>query len=189
MATQEERDGLIAELCALTGTTNQELAASLLTSNNWDLDSAASLWFESQEQGPDEDDTPMESEPSAPPPPPVSGSSSGGRTLGGEPAAETSSSASSQQVAYKPTAKGPRTLKDLQGSSAGGHGHSHDDDSDDEGPQQDFFAGGEKSGLAVQNPDAGGNLPPGRNQQARDVVNSILDQARRWVLAAPATYL
>ena len=44
-----------------------------------------------------------------------------------------------------------------------------DDDSDED---QDFFAGGEKSGLAVQNP---GSSNP------RDQINSILDRARRYV--------
>lgn len=60
-----------------------------------------------------------------------------------------------------------RTLRDLQGDSHGGHGHDDDDDDD-----QDFFAGGEKSGLAVQNP--GNNNP-------RDQIESMLDRARRYV--------
>jgi UBX domain-containing protein 1 len=60
-----------------------------------------------------------------------------------------------------------RTLRDLQGDSHAEHGHDDDDDED-----QDFFAGGEKSGLAVQNP---GN--------PRDEIESILDRARRWVVS------
>jgi UBX domain-containing protein 1 len=49
-----------------------------------------------------------------------------------------------------------------QGGGAGGDS----DDSDD----QDFFAGGEKSGLAVQNPG---------NGNAQDQINTLLDRARR----------
>jgi len=73
---------------------------------------------------------------------------------------------------------GLRTLKDLQsgGGSAGGHGHAHsegDDDGDDDDENQDFFAGGEKSGLAVQNPNAA---------NPRDQINNILKRARQYVV-------
>ena len=57
--------------------------------------------------------------------------------------------------AKQPPKKKFATLGDLSGSgpsSHAGHGQEEDgDDSDDE--NQDLFAGGEKSGLAVQNPD------------------------------------
>ena len=55
----------------------------------------------------------------------------------------------------QPPKKKFATLGDLGGgapSSHAGHGHDSDDDEDDE-EHQDLFAGGEKSGLAVQNPD------------------------------------
>ena len=48
------------------------------------------------------------------------------------------------------------TLGDLggaAGSSHAGHAHDDDDDDDDFDSDQDLFAGGEKSGLAVHNPD------------------------------------
>jgi UBX domain-containing protein 1 len=68
---------------------------------------------------------------------------------------------------------GARTLRDLQ-SSGGGHGHAHDDDDDDDDhaddENQDFFAGGEKSGLAVQNPN---------QSNPRDQINNILKRARQ----------
>jgi UBX domain-containing protein 1 len=61
-------------------------------------------------------------------------------------------------------------------SPAAGHGHAHDDDddSDDEDydPREqprDLFAGGEKSGLAVQDP---------KRNDPRKVVNDILKKAR-----------
>ena len=64
--------------------------------------------------------------------------------------------APSASAASKPKKKFA-TLGDLQSSSSGHGGHSHpnDDDDDDFEPDEDpnLFAGGEKSGLAVQNPD------------------------------------
>lgn len=52
------------------------------------------------------------------------------------------------------------TLGDLKGSAGPSHtGHGHDDDDDDEDyePEDDentnLYTGGEKSGLAVENPD------------------------------------
>lgn len=46
-------------------------------------------------------------------------------------------------------------------------GHGHDDEDDDDDESQDFFAGGEKSALAVQNPD--------------EMRRKILDRARKYV--------
>lgn len=114
----------------------------------------------------------MEDEPMAAAPAAATG---GGRTLNGAPAPASASTASSSQRASssrQPQRTGPRTIKDLQGgSSHGGHGHAHgDDDDDDDEKDQDFFAGGEKSGLAVQNPS---------NANPRDHINRILERARQ----------
>lgn len=67
-------------------------------------------------------------------------------------------------------------------SLGGGGGHDHDDDDDDEeeddmadrrGPR-DLFAGGEKSGLAVQD--------PGRNPaDPQNVIKDILAKAKAYV--------
>lgn len=62
------------------------------------------------------------------------------------------------------------TLGDLGGGGTGGHaGHGHDNDSDDtdDDSKQDLYAGGEKSGLAVENPD--------------DIKKKILERARKYV--------
>jgi UBX domain-containing protein 1 len=64
----------------------------------------------------------------------------------------------------RPPQRGPRTLRDLQNDGGSSHGHAHDD-SDDES-DQDYYAGGEKSGLAVQG-------------DPQEQINSILDRARR----------
>lgn len=95
----------------------------------------------------------------------------GGQTLGGnslpQPIPTVSDmppapSSSSKQQPKKKFA----TLGDLSGGvpSHAGHGHDSDEDEDDE-PKQDLFAGGEKSGLAVQNPD--------------DLKRKILERARK----------
>lgn len=82
----------------------------------------------------------------------------GGQPLGaGGPSGQTlgDSSASSATGRPQQSSSGARgrsskkfaTLGDFA-SSGGGHSSDEDDN-----PNQDFFAGGEKSGLAVQNPD------------------------------------
>lgn len=81
----------------------------------------------------------------------------GGRTLGGSSAPQpipTTSSApapSSSRNKQAPQKKFA-TLGDLGGGAHAGHGHD-DDDSSDYDEKQDLFAGGEKSALAVQNPE------------------------------------
>lgn len=60
-------------------------------------------------------------------------------------------------MSKQPPKKKFATLGDLGGpgsSAPMGRGRGLDDDDDDDhDDDQDFFAGGEKSGLAVQNPD------------------------------------
>lgn len=97
----------------------------------------------------------------------------GGRTLSGAYVPPDSSSASAQPASGRrqPPQRGMRTLRDLQGGGGQGHGHDHDDDDDDdEDRNHDFFTGGEKSGLAVQNPGA---------DNPQDHINNILRRARQ----------
>jgi UBX domain-containing protein 1 len=107
----------------------------------------------------------------------------GPRTLDGRPAPASIPAAGSSSSSAPPKKKGGfATLDSLNqaGPSGGhaGHGHAHDDDdSSDEDFQpgeepRDLFAGGEKSGLAVQD--------PARNDP-RKVVNDILKKARAYV--------
>ncbi|KAK6352624.1 hypothetical protein TWF730_009443 [Orbilia blumenaviensis] len=67
------------------------------------------------------------------------------------------------------------TLGDIGRSSAPGQGSAPGDDSDEEGGQ-DMFAGGEKSGLAVENPNRPG-------QRGLDSVRNILKQAQEGTRA------
>ncbi len=83
-----------------------------------------------------------------------------GRTLGSDSAPQPIPTTSSMPPpppsgSKQPPKKAFATLGDLSGGSAGGHaGHGHDDaDEDEDDENHDLFTGGEKSGLAVQNPD------------------------------------
>ena len=76
-----------------------------------------------------------------------------------DPAHTSSGGLSSSQPKRAGQGKKFATLGDLGASQA--PAEDHDDDDED----QDFFAGGEKSGLAVQNPD--------------DLKRKILEKARR----------
>ncbi|KAL5117433.1 protein phosphatase regulator [Pleosporales sp. CAS-2024a] len=170
------------------------MAERYLNASNGDLTLAASLYFdEHQEQDQDQGraadgDMAGDEQPTSPRQPPVPG---GARRLDGTyvdaPAGAASSSSSSSSAAARASSSrqapqqrgvaGLRTLKDLQSSGGGGgHGHAHgdgghssDEDAHDD-ENQDFFTGGEKSGLAVQNPNAA---------NPRDQINNILKRARQ----------
>jgi hypothetical protein len=65
------------------------------------------------------------------------------------------------------------TLNDINPTTSAEHGADDEDGSDN-----DYFAGGEKSGLAVHgNPH--GNPPPARG--ANELLQGLFDRARRWV--------
>ncbi|KAJ4314304.1 protein phosphatase regulator [Neodidymelliopsis sp. IMI 364377] len=183
------RDDQIAQLAGLTGVTPSEasrspwnrIAERYLDAANGDLQVAAELFYEQSAEQEQQSDTDMagddDTNPTSSAPQQVPG---GGRTLGGAyvPPTEASSSSSQQPASQRQAPQqrgvaGLRTLKDLQ---SGGGGHAHDDgdrDSDDDAQDdenQDFFAGGEKSGLAVQNPN---------QANPRDHINNILKRARQ----------
>lgn len=95
----------------------------------------------------------------------------GPRTLDGRPAPQaiptTSSSSSSKRP---PKKKGLATLSSI----TGGHAHDHDDDNDEndgDDLHRDTYAGGEKSGLAVQDPN--------QRSDPRRMINDLLAKAKR----------
>lgn len=124
-----------------------------MDANHWDVDAAVTEYFADQEEDLLED---MEA--------------SGGRRLGSDDPSEQSSGArslgqgapagSQSSQGRSGAAKKFATLRDL--SSGGGGRESGNDDDEN----QDFFAGGEKSGLAVQNPD--------------DIKQKILEKAKLY---------
>ncbi|PGH04223.1 UBX domain-containing protein 1 [Blastomyces parvus] len=142
---QAEQDDLISQLCGITGMSPAE-AKEYLSTNNWDIEEAMADYYPEQDDT-TRDDAESYDEPAQP---------SGGRTLGG-----TAPPPSSEPGVRKAPRKKFATLGDLGSGDAGGHDHSDDDT--DEG--QDMFAGGEKSGLAVQNPD--------------DIKQKIIEKAKR----------
>ena len=135
------------------------------------MNAAATDYFASLEEagkdGGDDEDSETDNDEYDEPP----SNRSGGRRLGDGDSAPLPPTTTSQPAPSSapppPQKKKFATLSDLtSGPSGGGDGggHAHDDDSDDSA-DPDFFAGGEKSGLAVQNPD--------------DLKRKILDRARR----------
>lgn len=118
----------------------------------------------------DMDEGPESTAPGAAPEPEYTGP----RTLDGRPAPQYAAGSSSS------AAKKPQKRTGLATLSSLGGGHSHDDSEEDEdyddeederrGPR-DLFAGGEKSGLAVQDPAQ-------RSSDPRRLINDIVAKAR-----------
>lgn len=145
-ASQQE---LVAQFCGVTGAA-PSVAQSTLESTNWNLSEATSLFFEAQEGESDEDAQQ-----------PSSTAVSSQAPVAAAAAAQPSQASSSSRRPPQNTSR-LRTLQDLQPTA------HDDDDEDDRDP--DLFAGGEKSGLAVQNPGSGG--------RSSDHFRNILNQAK-----------
>ncbi|KAI1480329.1 SEP-domain-containing protein [Daldinia eschscholtzii] len=160
MSSSVDHDALTSELMAMAGISTEQ-ATQYLSANNWDLAAAAQAYFADEE----EDDAGA----------PVNNTSTsadysnytGPRTLDGRPAPESipTTSSSSKRA---PKKKGLATLSSI----GGGHGHDHDDDDDDDDDDdshRDTYAGGEKSGLAIQDPS--------QRPDSRQIVNDLLAKA------------
>ncbi|KAB8360861.1 hypothetical protein FH972_024595 [Carpinus fangiana] len=161
----EDRDTVIAKFCELTAQDEQvvrgaiwrhlepfanrhQQATEYLGANQWNLDAATQSFFEDQD--PDEEDEAGAAGP-------VHGQ---GPILGSSnPVGASSSRPPAQKKKFG-------SLKDLTDNGSDGNSHGDDDDSDKE---QQYFAGGDKSGLAVQDPGQG----------SRDHIKRILETARR----------
>lgn len=139
-----EHQEVIAQFCGITGASASS-AQSALTAAEWDIEAAISLYYAASDGQPEEPDEPEETTVPAPTPQPPRA----------QPAASSSSSRAPKNNSKL------RTLRDLQSSA--------NDDDEDEEKDQDMFAGGEKSGLAVQNPGSG----------PTDHFRNILNQARQ----------
>nr|POE72816.1 ubx domain-containing protein 1 [Quercus suber] len=125
-------------------------AQATLESANWNLEEAVNLYFAAAEDPQNDHDTDMDPDESALMP---------------------SSSRPQQSSSSQPrgAAATGRTNRPKQMSMRDLMGGNDDDDDDDDDKNQDMFAGGEKSGLAVQNPNQG---PP-------DHFKNIMNQARQ----------
>lgn len=137
------------------------------------MSSAATEYYTSQEEGIQGAQQGGQDDPQVPE------AYTGPRTLDGRPApASIPTVAPTARSAPPPKRGGIATLDSLnQASSGAGHGHAHDDDddSDDEDFEneqpRDLFTGGEKSGLAVQDPSNKQNNPS-------RLVSDIMKKAR-----------
>ncbi|CAF9906020.1 MAG: UBX domain-containing protein 1 [Alectoria fallacina] len=137
---QRLHDALISEFVGIAGVTPQ-VAQKYLAENAWDYGVAVTEYF-NRPKGIDEDnqapETPAAAS-SAPQPIP------------------TSSSMPPPPSAMQAPKKKFATLGDLSGGGGPSHGDDDDDDDDDFEPSDDdnpdLYAGGEKSGLAVENPN------------------------------------
>ena len=114
----------------------------------WDFPGAIAEYYSSQ----DRQDSASQGDASAEPDFPR-----GPRTLGGAPASASAPNTSAPSSAANKS-KAPKKFATL-GNFGGGEPHPHSDDDsdedyidDDEDKKQDLYAGGEKSGLALQNP-------------------------------------
>ncbi|KAL8929470.1 MAG: hypothetical protein Q9208_001139 [Pyrenodesmia sp. 3 TL-2023] len=175
-----QQDDLISQFSSLTGCAPSE-AQQYLEANRGDLAAAAAEYYQSLEEatahGQDSSAIPLEDDGNLPPAatvaPAAPSAPGGGRSLGSGPGPQPIPTTSrmpdqSSSNSRAPPKKKFATLGDLGGGATGGHaGHGHDNDSDDtdDDPKQDLYAGGEKSGLAVENPD--------------DIKKKILERARK----------
>ncbi|OTA90042.1 hypothetical protein M434DRAFT_398278 [Hypoxylon sp. CO27-5] len=160
MASSIDHDALTSELMAMTGASTEQ-ATQYLSASNWDLAAAAQAYFADEEE--DDAGGPPESSAAT-----SSQNYTGPRTLDGRPAPQSIPTTSSSSK-RPPKKKGLATL-----SSIGGHGHDHhdddDDDDEDEDVHRDTYAGGEKSGLAVQDPN--------QRTDPRRILNDLLAKAK-----------
>ncbi|KAL3478428.1 P-loop containing nucleoside triphosphate hydrolase protein [Aspergillus californicus] len=139
-----DQDAIVSQFCAMT-TARPDEAQEYLAANGGNLEAAVTDYYAEQDEIAQERGT---------------GSA--------EPSAQSSSSTPRESSSSrKPPPKKFATLGDL---TAGG-GDSSDDDQDE---TQDFFAGGEKSGLAVQNPD--------------DLKKKIIEKAKKYGYPAITRY-
>ncbi|KAJ5182938.1 UBX domain-containing protein 1 [Penicillium capsulatum] len=151
------RDELVSQFCAMTNTKPDE-AQEYLTANAWDIEAAVTEFFAEEDEALQDVNTgggrQLGGEGST-------GQPTTGRTLGGGavPSASSTGPESSGTGRAAPKKKFA-TLGDFNTGGSGG-----DSSEEDGSVDQDFFAGGEKSGLAVQNPD--------------DLKKKILEKARR----------
>jgi UBX domain-containing protein 1 len=164
-----DHEGQIVEFAGLSGASPEE-ARQYLEAHNWDLAEASNAWFRDA----DEDSRDTSTAPAAAP---VPDNYTGPRTLDGRPAPEAARGSSQATRKSAPSQQRKTGIATLGSIGSSSHQHDHgDDDDDDSDPEDDdgrgnLFAGGEKSGLAVQDP---------HQQEAgpKKIISDILAKAR-----------
>ncbi|KAF9874949.1 SEP domain-containing protein [Colletotrichum karsti] len=173
------RNNILRDFTSLTGLP-QARCTEYLEAANWDIGLAAQAYYADQDS--DNDVEPV-AQSSAQPAAPAPEAYTGPRTLDGRPAPGAATARASAPKSA-PKKKGLATLSSLGG---GGHAHDDDDDEDDEDDDDrgrgDLFAGGEKSGLAVQDPSQEGG---GAKKIISDILAKAKANASRPESASPA---
>nr|POE87510.1 ubx domain-containing protein 1 [Quercus suber] len=144
----EKRDG--RRPARQGGTVQRIQAQATLESANWNLEEAVNLYFAASEDPQHDHDADLDPD----------------ESISAPSTSRPQPSSSSLPRAGVPTG---RTNRPKQMSMRDLMGNNDDDDDHDDDKNQDMFAGGEKSGLAVQNP----------NQGPSDHFRNIMNQARQ----------
>ncbi|KAL9093687.1 MAG: hypothetical protein Q9159_000216 [Coniocarpon cinnabarinum] len=158
-----DHDEKVAQFANITG--DAQHARFFLDANNWDLNAATSSYLAAQDEGGLEtppNPTAQPANPSAP-----IASSFGPQQATG-PASSSSNPAPASRSKPPQQKKKFGSLRDLQ--QAGSPSASDDSDKD-----QEYFAGGDKSGLAVQDPSNPHAGPSGANEH----IQRLLQTARQ----------
>ncbi|OOO11743.1 ATPase-like, ParA/MinD [Aspergillus oryzae] len=148
------QDEDVSQFCAMTGV-RPEHAQEYLAANGGDLEAAVTEFFAEQDEALQE------------------GNTGAGQTLGGSETAPSAgrslggSSSQSPSFTPQPSSTSRKSAPKKKFATLGDFSSGGGDDSEeeDDAVNQDLFAGGEKSGLAVQNPD--------------DIKKKIIEKAKR----------
>ncbi|KAK1752932.1 hypothetical protein QBC47DRAFT_387388 [Echria macrotheca] len=161
-----DRDNIILNFRDITGTSLEE-ALEYLEASHWNPEAATEAFFADMDES---HENQLAQNTQAPAEPEYTGP----RTLDGRPAPQAAGSSSSAKKSQKPPKRtGLATLSSLGGNHSHDEddGDDEDDDEDDRRGPRDLFAGGEKSGLAVQDPGQRSNDP-------RRLINDIVAKAK-----------
>ncbi|KAI1263678.1 SEP-domain-containing protein [Xylariaceae sp. FL1019] len=162
MADNEDHDVLTAEFVTMTGATAED-AQRYLSACGWHMTPAIQAYLA------DEDERGDNSAPSGPGDA-APADYTGPRTLDGRPAPQAIPTTANISRKVQPKKKGLATLSSLGAGSS--HDHDDDDsDDDDDDAHRDTYAGGEKSGLAVQDPSQ-------RSTDPKRIINDLLSKAK-----------
>lgn len=173
MADSSDHSNLIAQFAAVAGTSTRQVrqprpscnssvktdtsqAEQFLAASDWDLDLAIANYYQAQEDptedaGDDDSDYVDDDDTDLAAPSHQTSSYGGGRRLGQGPSDSPSVPVGSEPSSSKSKKQPPVQKKFATLGDFGSAGNQDEDSDDDE--KQDLFAGGEKSGLAVKNPD------------------------------------
>ena len=163
MATHDE---LIAQYSQITGASTSN-ARSQLEAFDWSLELAMEDYYaQQQDSDVDPEFDEQDDEPEVKPAKQPQTSAAGGHRLG-----DATSAAPVPASAAPSSAKPRSSAPKKKFATLGDFGSNNKDDSDSDDEPENLYAGGDKSGLAVQNPD---------NQRgSEDLKKKIIEKARR----------